>query len=253
MVWGHQTGKTRWSDYYLSPAPPAAILKIASGYARQTTSFLLFVKVAVFAGGPLRNIEKSTYADNLAQNFDVMTELYPNFIDPYHYCQSFLAPISPESARKTNDVLDRGVAELPHIIYLPFFKAFNYYFYLHDYQKSAELFYDLSKKPDAPPWFAHLAGTLMARGGNLTAGRTMLQAMLETEQDDHLKKRYRKSIAHFDKAIRVQNALNDYKLKYGKEATTVNQLVPEFLEFIPSFNNDFKLIWEPPILRLERT
>lgn len=252
VVWSQQAGKTRWSDYYLSPAPPAPVLKVASGYARQTASFLLFVKVAVFAGGPLRGVDKSSYADSLAQNFEVMTELYPAFIDSYHYCQSFLAPLAAQHTVRANNVLDRGIAELPDVVYLPFFKAFNYYYYLHDYPKSAELFFALSKRPGAPEWFAHLAGTLMARGGNLTAGRAMLQAMVKTEQDEMLKKRYVKSIGHLDMAIRVQEALNSYKQKYGKEAESLQLLVPEFIAAIPNFPDEVKLVWEPPVLRLEQ-
>lgn len=252
VVWGLQKGKAEWTDYYLSPAPPAPVLKVASGYARQLAGFSLFVKVAIFAGGPLRGVDKKSYAENLAQNFDVMTELYPEFIDPYHYCQSFLAPISPEYAGRANAILERGVQAHPDVLYLPFFQAFNYFYYMHQPVKAAELFYSLSKHPDAPPWFGHLAGTLMARGGNLAAGRAMLEAMLKTEQNEQTKERYRRSIENFDKAIKVQEALDMYRKEHGTDAVSLYDIVPHYLDALPKLNDGALLVWEPPLLRLER-
>jgi hypothetical protein len=251
-VWGLQKGKAERADYYLSPAPPAPVLKVASGYAQQLMAFSLFVKVAIFAGGSLRGVEKMSYADSMAQNFDVMTELYPEFIDAYHYCQSFLAPISWEYARRANIILERGITTHPDVLYLPFFQAFNYFFYMKQPVKAAEIFYALSKRPDAPPWFGHLAGTLMGRGGNLLAGRTMLQAMLAKEQNELLKDRYRRSIENFNEALKVQAALDLYREQHGKDAVSLQELVPRYLDVLPKLKDDFKLVWESPLLRLEQ-
>lgn len=252
VVWGLQKEKADWADYYLAPAPPAPVLKVASGYARQLTAFSLFVKVAIFAGGPLRGVDKMSYADSLAQNFDVMTDLYPEFIDPYHYSQSYLASISPEYAQKTNVILDRAVAAHPVTFYLPFFQAFNYFYYMDEPVKAGELLFSVSKKPKAPPWFGHMAGTLMARGGNLVAGRNMVQAMITTEQDEAIKKRYRRSIDNFNKALSVQSALDLYRSEHGKDAASLQELVPHYLEALPRLHDGYVLVWKAPLLRLEQ-
>lgn len=250
VVWGVQKNKARWTDYYLSPALPASVMAISVGYAKHLAAFSLFVKVAIFAGGPLRGVDKMSYADAMALNFDVMTKLYPEFIDPYHYCQSFLAPISGEHAGVANTIIQRGVTTHPDLLYLPFFQGFNYYYYMNQPVKAAEVFYSLSKKPNAPSSFAHLAGTLLARGGNIRAGRAMLQAMFEAEQDKNVKERYRKSIENFDNALKVQSALDNYRHDYGKEAPSLEHLIPRYIAEIPRLKNDFKLVWEPPLLRL---
>ena len=252
LVWNAQGNKGKWADYYLSPAMPAPILQIASGFAHQMAGFGLFVKVAIFSGGPLRGVDKMSYAPALAQNFDVMAELYPDFIDIYYYGQSFLAPISPQYAKRANALMDHGIVEYPDYLYFPFFKAFNYLYYLDQPTKAAEIFFDLSKRPDAPSWFGHLAGTLMGRGGNLIAGRAMLQAMHKAEQDDFMKKRYQTSIENFDRAIEVQKALDRYRQEHGVDAATLDDLVPEYLEALPQFDAGFALAWEPPLLRLDR-
>lgn len=252
VVWAVQQDKAGWADYYLSPAPPAPVLKVASGYARQMAGFALFVKVAIFAGGPLRGVDKMSYADSLAQNFDVMTELYPDFVDAHYYCQSLLAPIAPAYARRANSILDRAVAAHPNVLYFPFFQAFNYYYYLQEPVKAGELFFDLVKHPDAPPWFGHLGGMLMGRGGNLLAGRAMLQAMFASEQDQYMKDRYRRSLDSFDQAIKVQEALDRYRRDHGADAASLDELVPGYLNALPKLEGGFALVWEPPVLRLER-
>ncbi len=251
-VWGMLKNKAQTADYYLSPPMPAAVLKVASGYAQELTAFSLFVKVAIFTGGPLRGVDKLSYADSMASNFDVMTDLYPEFIDPYHYCESFLAPISPGHAGQANKILDRGIAAHPDILYLEFFKAFNYFYYMNQTAEAAELFYSMAQRPDAPSWFGHLAGTLMAKGGNLIAGRAMLQAMYEKEQDKFTKDRYRRAILNFSKALRVQATLSLFKKEHGKDAASLQDLVPQYLQSLPSLTDGFTYLWMPPVLSLVR-
>ncbi len=251
-VWSQHKSKGEWSDYYLSPAAPASVLKIASGYAQQMVAFSLFVKVAIFSGGPLHGVDKLSYAESMAQNFDVMTSLYPDFIDSYHYCQSYLASISPEYAQQANDIHNRAVAAHPDILYFPFFQAFNYFYYMDEPVKAGELLFSLSKNPKAPPWFGHFAGTLMARGGNLFAGRTMLQAMLNTEQNEYVKKRYRRNIENLNKALKVQAALDSYRNKHNNDLESLQELIPHYLDELPKLDDNFKLVWKPPILSLEQ-
>lgn len=251
-VWGLQKNKAQMADYYLSPPLPAAVLKVASGYAQQLTAFSLFIKVAIFAGGPLRGVDKMSYADSMASNFDVMTELHPEFIDSYNYCESFLAPISPEHAGEANKILDRGIAAHPDLLYLEFFKAFNLFYYMNQPAEAAELFYAMARRQDAPEWFAHLAGVLMAKGGNLIAGRAMLMAMYQKEQDKFTKDRYRRAIVNFNKALRVQAALDLFKKESGKDAASLQDLVPRYLESLPPLTDDFTYLWMPPVLSLVR-
>ena len=252
VVWGLQKGKSEWVDYYLSPAPPASVLRIASGYASQMAAFTLFVKIAVFTGGPLHGVDRMSYAESMAQNFDVMTELYPEFIDSYHYCQSYLASISPEYAQRANVIHDRVVAAHPDIFYFPFFQAFNYFYYMGEPVKAGELLFSTSKKNKAPPWFGHMAGMLMARGGNLLAGRTMLQAMITTEKNALIRKRYLRNIENFNKALKVQAALDRYRDEHGKDVDSLHKLVPRYLDALPRLDDNLKYAWKPPLLRLEQ-
>jgi hypothetical protein len=252
FVWNAQGAKTEWADYYLTPPMPAPLLRIATGYASHMASFGLFVKVSIFSGTSRGQQDKIRIAESLAQNFEVMTELYPDFGDAYIYCQSFLAPLSPEYALRTNNILDRAVDNLPDRLYFPFFQGFNYYFYADRPRKAAEVFFELAKRPGAPTWYGRLAGKLMAQEGNLQVGRNMILGMLNVEQDKRMRELYRSSLRDFDKALEIQSLLAKFRSETGREAKSLNELIPTYLRVLPTFENDFYLKWEPPVLSLKR-
>lgn len=252
LVWNAQGSKEKWLDSYLSPALPAPLIKIVSGFAQKMMGFGIFVKVSIFSGGTLQNVEESSYADNLEQNLDVMTQLYPEFIDAYYYSQSFLSPISSDFAGRANIILSRGIEQHPDYLYFQFFKAFNHYYYMDQPVAAAEIFYELSQHSDAPPWFGHLAGALMATGGELRAGLIMHETMLAVEQDDSMKRRYRSSIFNFKEALRVQSAADKYRQENGSDIQLLEELVPRYLGSFPQFSHGYVLLWEPPVLRLVR-
>lgn len=250
-LWWHFKNEILWSDRYLSPSLPVPVLKVASGYGQHMTGFSLFVKTAIFTGGNrLAGMDELTYAGNLAQNYDAAAQLYPKFIDTYFFAQSFLPHISKDFASATNQILERGVAAHPDYLFFPFFQAFNYFRYLDEPLKAADIFEELSKMPDAPAWFASLSSKLRARGGQLSAGRDMLVVLYESEAHEGAKERYAKEIENFDKALLVQQALDMYRQEHGEEATLLEDLIPKYLPELPDLNLGYVLHWKPPTLKL---
>jgi len=236
----------------LQPALPAKFQQVASGYLRQIVSEILFIKTSVFLGGVKPGTPETTYAESLAHNFEVMTSLYPEFIDPYYFNQSFLAPISLESARRANTIHQTGIEIFPNNFVLHFFYAFNYYRYLNEPLRAAKAFEDAAALPDAPLMFGHLAALFSAEGGDITAGLVTLKTMLAAEQNEVVRERYQQEIEIFEKALTVERAVSSYTKKYHIPPEKLEDLVPEHLEQLPEIQNNFILIYEPPLLRLER-
>jgi len=235
----------------ISPALPASVQKVVLGYLSEIGSEFLFVKTAVFLGNTdIGSPEK--YVDNLAQNFDVMTDLYPQFIDPYYFSESSLAYVGPEYAARANEILLKGVNAYPANMVLLFFRGFNYFYYMDKPKRAAEIFTELGKRPDAPSWLGHLAGVLAARGGDLYGGLMTLRAMLSTEKDELMQERYRRDIVVFENAIKVYEAVEAYKSKFAKYPEMLQDLVPDFLEKLPTFEDGYSLRWDSPTLRLIR-
>jgi len=250
-IWWHFKNQILWSDRYLSMPLPVPVLKVVSGYGQHMVGFSLFVKTAIFTGGNnLVGIDERTYADPLAQNYEAAARLYPEFIDTYFFNQSFLPHISQEYAKLANRIHDHGIAARPDYLYIPFFKAFNYIRYLDQPLKAGEIFAELAKRPEAPPWFGSLSSKLMARGGRLSAGRDMLQLMYEGETHEEVRQRYARELVNFDKALRVQALLDRYHEDFGREAEKLEDLIPRYLARLPDLDYGYTLEWDPPTLKM---
>jgi hypothetical protein len=247
-----QEHKAEARDISLDMALPATFYKIAAGYAKQLASEMLFIRTSVFLGGVRPGTPPTSYADTLGNNFEVMTQLYPRFIDPYYFCKSFLPHISPEAASSASNIFSTGIAAHPDDLMLRFFHGTNYFLALNEPLKGAEAFAAAAKLPEAPPLFAHLAALLSAQGGDIAAGLISLKAMLASEKDEVVLTRYEEEIVIFEQALEVQKALNSYIGKYGTSPNTLNQLVPEFITSIPDIRDSFVLVYNPPNLRLQR-
>lgn len=241
------------SKLYFSAPLPASVQRVALGFLRHLGAEMLFVKAAVFLGAPPNLLpEEREYAEPLTNNFEVLTDLYPEFKDAYFLAQSSLAHISPGYAGRVIDLLDRGIAVYPDDFILPFYKGFDHYYYRDESAHAAEIYAELGKRPDAPSWLGHLAAILSARDGALQAGLLSLQVMYATEKDEQVKVRYARDIETFKRALAIQEATRAYEQKYGKAPQRLEELVPEFFSRLPDIDGDFELQWAPPRLRLLR-
>lgn len=239
-------------EVILQTAMPVSFYKIATGYLKQLTAEVLFIRTSVFLGGVPPGTPETSYGDALGNNFDIMTRLYPRFLDPYFICQAFLSPISPKTAAKANTILETGIAAHPDDLILRFFYGTNFFLSMNEPLKGAKAFAEAAKLPDAPPLFAHLAALLSAQGGEITAGLISLRTMLAAEKDEVVRTRYQQEIVIFEQALEVQKGLNGYTSKYGAAPRLLEQLVPEFLKQLPEIKDSFILVYNPPTLRLQR-
>ena len=236
----------------LDIALPANFYTIAGGYMKQLAAEMLFIKTSVFLGSVVHDTPPTSYAAVLGNNFEVITRVYPRFIDPYYYVQAFIPHISPESAAKATTIFETGIAALPDELILRLFYGTNFFLSMNEPLKGAAAFTEAAKLPKAPPLFAHLAAQLSAQGGDIAAGLISLKTMLAVEKDDKVRVRYEEEIVIFEQALEVQKSLNAYTTKYGVAPQTLQQLIPEFIVNIPAAKDSFVLVYNPPNLHLQR-
>jgi hypothetical protein len=247
-----QEQKAQTREISLEFALPVTFHTIAAGYLKQLAAEMLFIKTSVFLGGIKPGTPPTSYGDALANNFAVMTQLYPRFIDPYYFCQAFLPPISSEAAGKASAIFETGIVANPNDFMLRFFYGTNFFLAMNEPSKGAKALAEAAKIPGAPPLFAHLAALLSAKGGDIAAGLISLNTMLAAEKDEAIRTRYQQEIAIFEQAMNVQKALNAFADKYGVSPKSLEQLVPEFLAQLPQIKDSFTLVYDPPTLRLQR-
>jgi hypothetical protein len=236
----------------LDIALPVNFHKVAAGYLKQLAAEMLFIRTSVFLGGLRPGTPTASYADALGNNFEVMTQLYPRFTDPYYFCQGFLTPISPEAAARANTIFETGIAAHPDNLFFRMFHGTNFFLSMNEPLKGAQAFAEAAKLPDAPPLFGHLAALLSAKGGDIVAGLISLKILREAEEDEMVRQRYEEEIAIFEQGLEVQKGLNAYTGKYGAAPESLEQLVPEFLPQLPEIKDAFVLVYNPPNLHLQR-
>ncbi len=234
----------------LQTAPPVKLLQAVGGYLHQITAEILFVKTGVFLGGA--NVKPGEHEMAISQNLSTIVALYPEFIDPYYYTESFLAPISKQSAKAANNILEKGIDTYPRNFVFLFFHAFNYYRYLNDPLSAAKAFQNASTISGAPPMFAHLAAVFSASGGDIAAGLLMLKIMEKGETNTIAKKRYQVEIQDYEKALNVEKAILSYHKKHHAPPKALEDLVPHELKELPKLSDFFEFKWEGNKLSLTR-
>jgi hypothetical protein len=252
LLFSHLDSKAQGRFTPLQFAPPPAFYRVAAGYLQQLAAEMLFVRVSVFLGGVPPGTDKTSYEDALANNFEVMTTLYPHFIDPYYFTQGFLPSISTESAARAAGIFETGIAAYPEDIVLRFFYGANFFLTMNEPLKGAKAFAEAAQLPKAPPLFGHLAALLSAQSGDIAAGLISLKTMLAAEKEEVVRTRYAEEIVIFEQALEVQKGLNAYTARYGTAPKELKQLIPEFLPQLPEIEASFTLVYDPPNLHLKR-
>ena len=233
------------------PVPPI-LQEIALGYLRQLGGEIQFVKAAVFSGGGISLRDNLEYGPPLAGRLTAAAQLHPHFIDTYYLAQAVLPYIHDDLAEAANRIHARGLAARPDQFVLPFFIGFNHFYYLKEPAQAANYLRQAVEIPGAPFWFGHLAATLAGEGGDIYGGLVWLRAMLAAEEDEHLRERYQHSIAMFERAVTVQEAVTAYHAERGEYPESLALLEPDYLPALPEFAPPFELSWQPPDLRLLR-
>jgi len=234
----------------LLPTMPTQVFQILGHtYMQQMLADMLFIKVAVFYGGG-HKIEDSV--DEMVNHFVTMNKLNPKMIDFYYRAEAALADKGDEYTRVTNQILAEGRKALPKQVVIPYFEGFNYYYYLDDPTKAAELLNLAATYGERYQWLGHLASTLLAKGGSIRSGLTWLKGMYASMQEGEEKERYAKDIEDFEKAMVVQIALERYAAKTGGAyPEKLSDLVPNELRMLPELSKKFYLDYQPPNLFLK--
>lgn len=238
----------------LGLARPAPYYRVLTGYLHQLAAELIFARTNVFIGHAVM-LNKPLQPDGpaIAQNFEVATTLHPRFLAPYFISQAFLPDLSPALANRTNSILETGIAAYPDDISLHFSRAANFFLWLDDPLKASQAFAEAAKIPQAPPLFPRLAEMFATPEGVLKGGYVSLMALRNTEKDPAVRAKYQQQIVNYERAIAVQDAVDAYRRETGRIPETLERLLPLYLPVIPVFEQNYRLSYDPPYVRLLRS
>lgn len=186
----------------------------------------------------------------LGRLVDVVTTLDPWVDHPYRFAGIWMTD-SPESVRKADALLDRGIAHHPDDWRNHFYQGFNRFFYLEENERAADALEKASKIPGSPKYLPRLVARLRAGESGLDTSAAMLTEMVRSSEDPFEKAEYEKALdeVETERRARVLDAAREEFLRrHGRDIVRVEELVegPEpVLRELPPEIHGWEWVIEP--------
>lgn len=182
--------------------PPQGIEHFSFGYSEVVADVFWIRAVQDFDYCEVR-IAENVCTNNswLYQMLDTITNLSPHFRIPYAAGALALTVIISDIDGATK-IFDKGVKAFPQDWPILFRAAYHYLYEVKDKQRAAELLVEAGKN-GAPPWVYALAGRLYSDTGYLELAQSLLNEMIQTNQDPAVIKRLQDKISSMKAAPRA--------------------------------------------------
>lgn len=207
---------------------PPEVLKLASLEFDGLASDYLYLRALVFWGEALERSApiklkkrewESFYADLVAS-----TDLDPYFLDPYIFAQGIMT-WDGKMYSEVNTLLEKGGRYRDWDWLLPFYRGFNYFYFLNDNVRASEVLMEAAQRPDAIPILASLATRLAVKGGRTESSILFLRQMLAQEEDEALREEFALRLAALEGVLVLERAIDIYQAHHGRVPASLDALV----------------------------
>ena|GEM_PF-2321808 len=164
------------------PLPNARILRFLTSSHHTSAADLYWLKLVQYVG--TEAALRAGWPD-LEALADLVVTLDPKYGYAYQASGILLATVGRIDA--SNEILDRGMTNVPERWQLPFYAAFNRWYHRREFKKAGELMLRAAKLPGGPVWLAELASRLFASSGSLDEGIALLDLMIANTADPLLR------------------------------------------------------------------
>lgn len=207
---------------------PTQVLKIAALDFHGITSDILFLNSIVFIGSTHERTERPRVKPWewkwLYSMFDASTDLDPYFFDPYYVANAQLT-WDAMMIEEDNLLLEKGCKYRDWDSTLPFFIGFNYFYFLQDNLNARKWLLEASKRPNANTFYAALAAKLAYEKKRTENAISFLEELSRRTEDEELKKKYEVRLIFLQQVLKVENAVEAYKNKFGRKPTDIHVLI----------------------------
>lgn len=200
--------RTAIDDVILYVQSPAAMRRIVLGYDAMAAD-LYWIRAVQHFGGTRRGTAGTRKYELLAPLLDLTTGLDPLFNIAYRFGAIFLSeapPGGPGQPDRAIRLLERGLEARPGNWRYMQDIGFVHYMWRRDYQAAAAWFNRGADVPGAPFWLRSLAANVLAQGGDRQSSRSLWQTLLETADNDWLKRDAARRLQQLD-ALDARDAL----------------------------------------------
>ncbi len=167
------------------------------------------------------------HAGVLARMVELVTGLDPWVDHPYRFAALWLTD-SPESVRRANRLLERGILYHPHEWRNAYYLGFNRFFYLEENAQAADALARAAALPGSPNYLAALAVRLRSEQGGLELAEQALLRLLRETDDEYARAEYAKALDEIEterRARLLDAARYRFHERRGRDIESVSELL----------------------------
>ena len=184
-----------------------------------------WIRAVEIVGGERQGVGEN--ARLIGRLIDVVTSLDPWVGHPYRFGAVWMTE-SVESVLQANALLERAIAYHPRDWRNRHYLAFNYFFFLGDDQRAAEILEPAVGLPDAPHYLASLVAKLREQHDGLETAEQFLVQLAESTGDEYARAAYLKALDEVvtERRARLLDAAREvYRGRFGRDIAWVEDLV----------------------------
>jgi hypothetical protein len=167
------------------------------------------------------------HGELLADLIEVVTEIDPWVDHPYRFAAVWLTR-DREMVERANRLLERGISYHPLDWRNRYHLGFNYFFYLDEQLRAADVLEGAVGLEGAPDYLAPLVARLRSKRGGLQVAAAFLVQMVESTEDEYKKAEYLKALDEIqieERARFLDAARMEYWQRNGRDIERVTDLL----------------------------
>lgn len=181
---------------------------------------------AIYKVGSTRE-RPQEFAPYVSKIIDVVTTLDPWVGHPYRFGAIWLTD-SPESVRKANALLRRGIEYHPDDWRNYFYLGYNLFYYLNENEAAAKVLEQCAAIEGSPAYLPRLVARLRSEHADLESAAIFLTELLQTTESEDAIAIYQGALDEIDvevKARYLDRARETYKSLHGRDISRAEDLV----------------------------
>lgn len=207
--------------------PSAEVLKVAAADHRYLVAEMAVVKVLFYFGSIFEKQQNKVVLKpeyfNMYRILETAVKLDPYNMDAYYFAQaSFTWEVG--RAKDVNSMLLYGMKYRTWDYILPFYVAFNYAYFLKDYNQAA-LYMKKAAELSGIPLLTTLAARYLHETRQVELGIAFLEVMEKGAKDKNIKKMYQLRKNALISVKILNDAVERYKIAFNKVPRDLNELV----------------------------
>ena len=237
--------------------PSGTFLKGAALSYDAELSDLLWIKALAYFGDQYVSGHDYSWLYHI---LDTATTLDSYFEDPYEFGGIVLAN-EVGDVEKSTMLLKKGMQNVPRTHrrywYLPFFLAYNYWYFQKDYKTGAKYLEIASRYPQAPSYLPLLTARMYADASNADMALPFLDEMIRSartaERKTQLERRRKEVLVNRDLDM-LDQAVLAYKRQIGSYPASLEDLVTEgIIDTIPVEPFGGRYVYDPLLQKVRST